>query len=200
MGWLLLTGIVGVGREMRYKVCDTTSYLVSYPSVHPIDHTAHICFRMDINLLLNPAPQDAGPNCPAATSFCQTGPFPLISPKPAKEGRTGAWSTFQNHTDGFQQKYKDIAELFLGLSYGPCHVHPGTKKYRVPFLPEDDAIIVYFDKMQRPSNRASCLCLSLNRGEGTIDSRRDALYGYRPSVSCSACRSLLHKLQIMMCQ
>jgi hypothetical protein len=155
---------------------------------------------MDINLLLNPAPEDAGPDCPGATALCQTEPFPLISPKPIEQGRTGAWSTYQGHSDGFQQKYKDIAELFLGLSYRPCHVHPGIKKYRMPFLPEDDAIIVYFDKMQRPSKRALRLCLALNRGGGTIESRRDALYGYRPSVSCFVCRSLLHKLQAMLYQ
>jgi hypothetical protein len=155
---------------------------------------------MDINLLLNPAPEDASPNCPGATALCQTDSFPLISPKPVVQGRTGAWSTYKGRTDGFQQKQKDIAELFLGLSYMPCNVHPGTKKYRIPFLPEDDAIIIYFDKMQRPSKRALRLCLALNRGEGTIDSRRDALYGYRPSVSCVVCRSLLPKLQTMLCQ
>lgn len=160
-----------------HPLCSSYSSRCSYPSS-----------TMDIKFLLNPTPKNADADDLGSTPLYQTRPFPLILPKPFGQDRTGVWSTHQGYTDDSQQT----------LRRRPCHVHPGTKKYRNPFLPEDDATIIYFDNMHGPSKRA--LRLAFNRGSVMIDSQRDALYGYRPSMSCLACWSLRHRLRKMRCQ
>jgi hypothetical protein len=72
-----------------------------------------------------------------------------------------------------------------------CYHHGQQYRPRVryPWTIEEDAILLYISANARGSFRG-ILRIALSRADTTINTRRDALYGYEVSALCPECRRL----------